>query len=82
MSQLLNALATLHRAQTLFPGLTKTGGCELLCGCWELNSCSPEEHQVALTSEPLYQLHYESFEQHFVQHSSLLRKLKVILFDG
>ena len=29
-----------------------TGGCESLCGCWELNSGPPEEQSVLLTSEP------------------------------
>ena len=30
-----------------------TGGCELSCGCWELNSTPLEEQLVLLTAEPL-----------------------------
>jgi hypothetical protein len=32
-----------------------TDGCELPCGCWELNSGPPEEQSVLLTSEPSLQ---------------------------
>ena len=31
------------------------GGCELPCGCWELNSGLLEEQSVVLTSEPSLQ---------------------------
>ena len=30
-------------------------GCELPCGCWELNSGPLEEQSVLLTAEPLLQ---------------------------
>ena len=32
-----------------------TDGCELLCGCWELNSVPLEEQSVLLTTEPTLQ---------------------------
>jgi hypothetical protein len=32
-----------------------TGGCELPCGCWDLNSGPSEEQLVLLTAEPSYQ---------------------------
>jgi hypothetical protein len=35
---------------------TITDGCELPCGCWELNSGPEEEQPVLLTSEPSLQL--------------------------
>jgi hypothetical protein len=33
-----------------------TGGCELPCGCWDLNSEPSEEQSVLLTAEPSLQL--------------------------
>jgi hypothetical protein len=32
-----------------------TDGCELPCGCWDLNSGPPEEQSVILTAEPSLQ---------------------------
>jgi hypothetical protein len=34
-----------------------TDGCELVCGCWELNSEPLEEQSVFLTAEPSFQPH-------------------------
>jgi hypothetical protein len=44
----------------LFEGMGSTrtgvsGSCELLCGYWELNPGSVEEHPVLLTTEPSLQ---------------------------
>ena len=36
-------------------GTRVTGGCELPCGCWELNLGPLEEQPVFLTSEPSLQ---------------------------
>jgi hypothetical protein len=36
-------------------GTEVTGGCELPCGCWELNPCLLEEQPVFLTPEPSFQ---------------------------
>jgi hypothetical protein len=33
-------------------GTGVTDNCELLCGCWELNSAPLEEQPVLLTAEP------------------------------
>ena len=34
------------------PGTGLTGGCDLPCGCWELNMGPLEEQSVFLTNEP------------------------------
>jgi hypothetical protein len=34
-----------------------TGGCELPCGCWDLNSGPSEEQSMLLTTEPSLQPH-------------------------
>jgi hypothetical protein len=40
-----------------------TDGCELPCGCWELNSGSLEEQSVLLTAEPSLQPNIEFFKK-------------------
>jgi hypothetical protein len=38
-----------------------TDGCELPCGCWELNSVPLEEQSVLLTTDPSLQPHILNF---------------------
>ena len=40
-----------------------TDGCELPCGCWELNTGPLEEQLVLLTSEPSLQPQMASFKK-------------------
>ena len=41
-----------------------TGGCEPLCGCWELNPGPLQEQQGLLSTEPLLQLPISVFKNH------------------
>jgi hypothetical protein len=46
----MSALLHIHPQKRASDSLTD--GCELLCGCWELNSGLLEEQSVLLTAEP------------------------------
>lgn len=56
-----------------FPGTEVRGSCELLCGCWELNSGPLQEQCAFLTPEPfLYLLFCFSYRDLFKPSCSML----------
>ena len=55
MSTCLRAPMEASRERQIPPGNGLTDGCELPCGCWELNPGPLEDQPVLLTAEPSLQ---------------------------
>jgi hypothetical protein len=53
-----------ERKEHQIPGTGATDGCELPCGCWELNLGPLKEHLVLLTAEPPLQPQYVHIYKH------------------
>lgn len=62
-----------------FPGAGVSGGCVIICDCWELNSDPLQEQQVIRVSIPSITCYYDSFYHSFFLFSLFFCSLPALL---